>query len=60
VSWIRGFSGQPGESETRNVEDAPRSMRQELVDLFFTLAEHNPDEIPPEHVYRATAQSLGH
>src|SRR5258708_1399347 len=43
----------------RNVEDAPRSMRQELVDLFFSLAEHNPDEVPSEHIYRATVQSLG-
>lgn len=34
-------------------------MRQELVDLFFTIAEHHSDEIPPEHIYRATAQSLG-
>jgi len=34
-------------------------MRQELADLFFTIAEHNQDEIPPEHIYRATAQSLG-
>jgi hypothetical protein len=60
VSWIRGFSSQSsGSSQTRNVDDAPRSMRQELVDLFFSIAEHNPDEIPPEHIYRATAQSLG-
>ena len=59
MSWIRGFSSQSGGSEIRNVEDAPRQMRQELVDLFFTLAEHHPDEIPPEHIYRATAQSLG-
>ncbi len=41
----------------RNVEDASRPMRQELVDLFFTLAEHHPDEIPLEHIYRATAQA---
>jgi hypothetical protein len=59
VSWVRGFTGQTGGSEIRNVEDAPRPMRQELVDLFFTIAEHSPDEIPPEHIYRATAQSLG-
>ena len=60
MSWIRGFSSQAsGSSDIRNVEDAPRPMRQELVDLFFSIAEHNPDEIPPEHVYRVTAQSLG-
>src|SRR5258708_22335190 len=34
-------------------------MRQELVDLIFSIAEHNPDEIPSEHVYRATSQTLG-
>jgi hypothetical protein len=34
-------------------------MRQELVDLFFSLSEHSQDDVPPEHVYRATAQSLG-
>ena len=59
MSWIRGFSSQAGGSDIRNVEDAPRPMRQELADLFFTIAEHNQDEIPPEHIYRATAQSLG-
>jgi hypothetical protein len=51
VSWIRGFSGQAGGgSAIRNVEDAPRPMRQELVDLFFTIGEHNPDEIPPTFI----------
>jgi hypothetical protein len=60
VGWIRSFSADSdGCSDTRNVEDAPRPMRQELVDLFFSLAEHSPDEVPPEHIYRATAQSLG-
>ena len=60
MSWIRGFSSQgSGSSDIRNVEDAPRPMRQELIDLFFSIAEHSPDEIPPEHIYRATAQSLG-
>ena len=60
MSWIRGFSSQTGGgSDIRNVEDAPRPMRQELIDLFFTIAEHSPDEIPVEHIYRVTAQSLG-
>lgn len=59
MGWIRGFSHQSGGSEIRSVEDAPRPMRQELVDLFFTLAEHSPEEVPPEHIYRATVQSLG-
>src|SRR5689334_12472532 len=34
-------------------------MRQELVDLFFSISEHNNEEISPDHVYRATCQSLG-
>jgi len=34
-------------------------MRQELVDVFFGIAEHNHDEISPEHIYRVSCQSLG-
>jgi hypothetical protein len=60
VNWIRGFSEQsPDSSGARNLEDAPRPMRQELIDLFFSLSEHSQSDVPPEHVYRATAQSLG-
>ena len=60
MSWIRGFSEQSrGASGARNLEDAPQPMRQELIDLFFSLAEHSQDEVPPEHIYRATCQSLG-
>jgi hypothetical protein len=60
VNWIRDFSEQsPGSSGARSMEDAPRPMRQELVDLFFSLSEHSQNDVPPEHVYRATAQSLG-
>jgi hypothetical protein len=60
VNWIRSFSEQSaGASGARNLEDAPQPMRQELVDLFFSLAEHSQDEVPPEHVYRVTCQSLG-
>lgn len=60
MSWIRAFSSHSGDgSETRNMEDAPDPMRLELVDLFFSIAEHNHDEIPPEHIYRVIGQSLG-
>lgn len=60
MSWIRSFSGQAGgASGTRDLEDAPLPMRQELVDLFFSLAEHNHDEVPPEHIYQVICQSLG-
>jgi len=59
VNWVRSFSGGTDDGGARNVEDAPRPMRQELVDLFFTIAEHSPDDIPVEHIYHASAQSLG-
>jgi hypothetical protein len=60
VNFIRSFSAGSGDApRTRDLEDAPRPMRQELVDVFFNLAEHNEDEISPEHIYRVTCQSLG-
>ena len=60
LNWIRGFSVQSSaNSGARNLEDAPQPMRQELVDLFFGLAEHHDEEVPSEHVYRVTCQSLG-
>lgn len=30
-----------------------------MVDCFFNIAEHNQEEISPEHVYQVTCQSLG-
>jgi hypothetical protein len=60
LNWIRNFSaGSADAPRTRELEDAPQPMRQELVDLFFSLSEHNQDEISPEHIYRVTCQSLG-
>ena len=60
MSWIRGFSSQGGgSSDIRNVEDCPTPDAPRLVDLFFSLAEHKSGRIPPEHIYRVTAQSLG-
>jgi len=60
MGWIRQFSGEADSNpQTRSVEDAPGSMRQELVDVFFSIAEHHPEDIQPEHVYRVTGQSLG-
>ena len=59
MSWIRGFSSQDNIVSTRDLEDAPQAMRQELVDLFFGIAEHNQDEISSEHLYRVVSQSLG-
>lgn len=57
LSYFRSFS-RPDEAP-RDVEEAPDAMRQELADCFFSISEHNHDEIPPEHVYQATCQSLG-
>lgn len=60
MNWIRDFSEQSsGASGARNLEDAPPPMRQELIDLFFSLAEHGQDEVPPAHVYNVICQSLG-
>jgi len=60
MGWIRQFSGEAEVSpQTRSVEDAPAAMRQELIDVFFSIAEHHPEDIQPEHVYRVTGQSLG-
>lgn len=59
-NMIREFSAQERKGPTtRTSEDAPQPMRQELVDLFFSLAEHHEDEIPSEHIYRVTCQSSG-
>ncbi|MCL4706754.1 hypothetical protein KJ068_16415 [bacterium] len=44
----------------RNVDsDAPREMRNELVDLFFHLIEHSSSSISPDLLYRIICQSLG-
>lgn len=58
MNWIRSFTNSANSAGTRDLEDAPLAMRQELIDLFFSLSEHS-HEVPPEHVYRATSQSLG-
>ena len=52
MRWIRGFASHTGQtSGTRDLEDAPQSMRQELVDLFFILAEHKVEEISSQSIY---------
>ena len=52
VRWIRGFAFHTGQTlGTRDLEDAPESMRQELVDLFFMLAEHKVEEISSQRIY---------
>jgi hypothetical protein len=60
VRWIRGFSSQAGQTPgTIDLEDGSQSMRQELDDLFFILAEHKVEEISSEHDIPGASQSLG-
>jgi hypothetical protein len=60
MNWIRDFSMQQGGIPPgRNIEDAPQSMRQELVDLFFGLAEDCNGAVSGEHIHRVVCQSLG-
>jgi hypothetical protein len=46
MAHIRDFSARERLAPLRNVEDAPQSMRQELIDLFFTLIEDLPQPNP--------------
>ncbi len=60
MHWVRDFTFQDGHiPTTRNREDAPDGMRQELVDLIFGLSEHNPNAISDRHLHRVICQSLG-
>ena len=60
MNWVRDFSNQEGHlPPARNTEDAPQPMRQELIDLFFALAEQNPGTVPEERIHRIIGQSLG-
>lgn len=60
MGGIRDFSIQEGHvPPARNVEDAPQPMRQELIDVFFALAEQNPGAIREERIHRVICQSLG-
>jgi hypothetical protein len=55
------FTNRERPATPRNVEDAPRAMRQQLIDLFFTLIEHLPPPPPmrTERLYEVICQSLG-
>jgi hypothetical protein len=59
VSRFRAFSGSTDDGTGHNLQDAADPMRQELVDCFFSISEHNQGEISPEHVYQVICQSLG-
>jgi hypothetical protein len=60
MNWIRDFGMQEGAPLARTLEDAPREMRQELVDVFFGLAEQNiGGGLSDDRVFRVLSQSLG-
>ncbi len=61
MNWARDFGRQEGPAPpARNVEDAPREMRQELLDVFFGLAEQNVGGgLSDARIHRVVSQSLG-
>jgi hypothetical protein len=60
MGWIRDFTQQQGDMPpSRNIEDAPQSMRQELIDVFFSLTEQNPHTVQQDRLHRVICQSLG-
>jgi len=60
MNWVRDFTLNEGPNPPlRNVEDAPREMRQELIDLIFGLGEQNPQAVTERHLHRVIGQSLG-
>jgi hypothetical protein len=60
MNWIRDFGMQEGAPVARVLEDAPREMRQELVDVFFGLAEQNVGVgLSDDRIFRVLSQSLG-
>lgn len=58
MASIRNFSSSQGlNPSVRNIDnDAPQKMRQELIDLFFNVAEQF---IPENHLYSVISQSIG-
>jgi hypothetical protein len=46
--WLRDFTQKHLAPEERAIDDdAPRQMRDELVDFFFHLAEENHGQVQP-------------
>jgi hypothetical protein len=58
---IRDFSSSNEfQPPTRTIDsDAPQGMRQELIDLFYNLVEHNNTLLREERLYQIICQSLG-
>src|SRR5260370_33571445 len=55
----RGFSmGGEVSAPERNIDkDAPQGMRQEILDIAFSIAEHNSDvRLTPDLIYRVVSQ----
>ena len=64
MNWIRDFGMQEAAQPARTVEDASREMRQELIDLFFGLAEQNAggglsDEKPSQSHFAESRHCTG-
>jgi len=61
MAHIRDFNNRERPAPPRNIEDAPQGMRQELVDLFFTLVEDlpQPNLLRQDHLYDVISQTLG-
>lgn len=61
MSNFREFSSSDEvERPVRNIDsDAPDGMRQELIDLFFCLVEHNSPPLNEGIMHRIVCQSLG-
>jgi hypothetical protein len=60
MNWIRDFGMREGVPLARTLEDAPREMRQELMDVFFGLVEQNAGVgLSDDRIFRVISQSLG-
>lgn len=61
MSPIRDFTSSEGLNPPgRNIDaDAPTALRQELVDVFFQIAEQQSQWPTPQHIYQVSCQSLG-
>jgi len=59
LNWVRDFTAGQQPNPLRNLEDAPPQMRQELVDVFFGIAEQSGGAVPEERLHRTISQSLG-
>lgn len=60
MSWFRGFSAEEEHvPPVRTLEDAPDTLRHEVLDLVFHLAEHNRGGSLDDHFYNIVCQNCG-